>query len=136
MSQYFPPYKSSGGNIKVEVDLSNYATKTDLKNITHVDISNFVSKTSLASLKTKVDESDIDKLTPVPNGLAKLSNVVKDDVVKKTECNKLVTKMDNTDTTGFVLKTKFDTDKSDLEKKINDVDKEFLIQMVQSKYRF
>ena len=136
MSQYFPPYKSSGGNIKVEVDLSNYATKTDLKNITHVDISNFVSKTSLASLKTKVDELDIDKLTPVPNGLANLSNVVKDDVVKKTECNKLVTKIDNTDTTGFVLKTKFDTDKSDLEKKINDVDKEFLIQMVQSKYRF
>ena len=66
---------------------------------------------------------DIDKLTPVPNDLAKLSNVVKNDVVKKTGYNKLVTKVDIIDTTGFVLKTKYDTDKSDLEKKITDVDK-------------
>ena len=66
---------------------------------------------------------DIDKLTPVPNDLAKLSNVVKNDVVKKTGYNKLVTKVDIIDTTGFVLKTKYDTDKSDLEKKNSDVDK-------------
>ena len=56
MSQYFPPYRSSGSNIKAELDLSNYATKTDLKNVTHVDVSSFASKTSLASLKTEVDE--------------------------------------------------------------------------------
>ena len=123
ISQYFPPCRSSGRNIKVESDLSNYATKTDLKNVTHVDVSSFASKTNIASLKTEVDKLDIDKLTPVPNDLAKLSNVVKNDVVKKTECNKLVTKVGNIDTTGFVLKTKYDTDKSDLEKKISDAEK-------------
>ena len=63
-------------------------------------------KTNLASLKTEVDKLDIHKLTPVPNDLAKLSNVVKNDVVKKTEYNKLVTKVDHVDTTGFVLKAK------------------------------
>ena len=82
-----------------------------------------MSKTNLANLKTEVDKLDIDKLTPVPNDLAKLSNVVKNDVVKNTEYKKLVTKVDNIDTTGFVLKTKYDTDKSGLEKKISDVDK-------------
>ena len=81
----FPPYNSSGRNIKVEIDLSSYATKTDLKNVTHVDVSSFASKTNLASLKTKVDKLDIDKLAPVYNDLAKLSNVVKNDVVKKPE---------------------------------------------------
>ena len=60
MSQYFPPYRSSGRNIKVESDLSNYATKTDLKNVTHVDESSFTSKTNLASLKAEVDKLDID----------------------------------------------------------------------------
>ena len=77
----------------------------------------------MASLKTEVDKLDIDNLTPVPNDLAKLSNVVKNDVVKKTEYDKLVTKVDNIDTTGFILKTTYDTDKSDLEKKISDADK-------------
>ena len=67
-----------------------------------------------------MDKLDTDKLTPVPNHLAKLNNVVKNDVVKKTEYNKLVTKVDNIDTTGFFLKTKYDSDKSDLEKKISD----------------
>ena len=114
MSQYFPRYRSFGLKIKVELDLSNYATKTDLKNVTHVDVSSSASKTNLASLKTEVDKLDIAKLTPVPNDLAKLSNAVKNDVVKKTEYNKLVTKVDNIDTTGFVLKTTYDTDKSDL----------------------
>ena len=77
MSQYFPPYRSSGRNIKVELDLSSYATKTDLNNVTHIDVSSFASKTNLANFKTEVDKLDIDKLTPVPNDLAKLSNVVK-----------------------------------------------------------
>ena len=67
MSQYFPkPFKSFGENINVKVDLSNYATKTDLKNLTHIDTSSFALKTNLASLKTEVDTSDIDKLAPVP----------------------------------------------------------------------
>ena len=105
MSQYFPPYRSSGRNIKVELDLSSYATKTNLKNMAHVDDSSFASKTNLANLKTEVDKLDIAKLTPVPDDLAKLSNVVKNDVVKKTEYNKLVTTVDNIDTTEFVLKT-------------------------------
>ena len=79
MSQYFPSYKSSASNIKVELDLSIYATKTDLKNVIHVDVSSFTSKGNLASLKTEVDKLDIAKLTPVPDDLAKLSNAVKND---------------------------------------------------------
>ena len=72
MSQYFPkPYEPLGGDINVKGDLSNYATKTDLKNVTHVDVSSFALKSNLASLKTEVDKLDIDKLTPVPNDLAK-----------------------------------------------------------------
>ena len=71
----------------------------------HVDVSSFALKTNLANFKTEVDKSDITKLTPVPDDLAKLSNVVKNDV-KKTIYDKLVTKVDNIDTTGFVLKTK------------------------------
>ena len=103
MIQYIPkPYEPFSGDINVKVDLSNYVTKTDLKNVSHVDVSRFALKSNLASLKTEVDKSDIDKLTPVPNDLAKLSNVVKNDVVKKTEYNKLVTKVDNIDTTNFV----------------------------------
>ena len=121
MSQYFPPYRSSGRNIKVELDLSSYATKTDLKNVTHIYVSSFASKAILAGLKTEVDKIDVDKLKTVVVDLPNISNVVKNDVVKKTEYNKLVTKVDNIDTTGFVLKTKYDTDKSDLEKKISDV---------------
>ena len=76
--------------------------KIDLKNISHVDVSSFALKLNLANLKTEVDKLDIDKLTPVPNDLAKLSNVVKNDVVKNTEYNKLVTKLDNIDTTNSV----------------------------------
>ena len=123
-SQYFPkPYKPFGGDINVKVDLSNYATKSDLKNILHVGASSFALKSNLASLKTELDKLDIDKLTPVPNDLAKLSDVVKNDVVKKTDYNKLVTKVDNIDTTGFVSRTKYKKDGSDLEKKISDTDK-------------
>ena len=84
MSQYFPkPREPFGGDINVKVDLSNYARKTDIKNIAHVDTSSFALKTNSASLKTKVDKLDIDKLVPVPVDLGKLSDVVKDDVVKK-----------------------------------------------------
>ena len=90
--------------------------------MTHVDITSFALKTNIANLKTEVDKIDIAKLTPIPDDLAKLSTV-KNDVVKKTEYGKLVTKVDNIDTTGFVLKTKYDTDKSNLEKEISDVDK-------------
>ena len=101
MSQYFPPYRSSGSNIKVELDLSSYATKTDLKNVTHVDVSSFASKTNLASLETEVDKMNVDRLKTVSVDFAKLSNLVKNDVVKKTEYNKVVTKVDNVDTTGL-----------------------------------
>ena len=83
MSQYFPPYRSSRRDIKVELVLSNYPKKTDLKNVTHVDVSSFESKTNVANLKTEVDKIDTDKLKTVPDDLAKLSNVVKNDVVKK-----------------------------------------------------
>ena len=78
MSQYFPkPFKSFGRNMNVKVDLSNYATKTDLKNVTHLDTSSFALKTNLASLKTKVDKLDIDKLALVPVDLSELSVIVK-----------------------------------------------------------
>ena len=90
-SQYYPPYKSSSNNIKVELDLINYATKTDLKNITHIDVSSFASKTNLPALKTEVDKIGVDKLKTVPVDLAKLSNVVNNDVVKKSDYNTKVT---------------------------------------------
>ena len=83
MSTYYSPYKSSSNNIKVELELSNYATKNDLKNITHVDVSSFASKTNLAALKTEVDKIDVDKLKRTPTDLAKLTNVVENDLVKK-----------------------------------------------------
>ena len=84
MSQYFlKPFRSFWGNINVKVDLSNYATKTDLKNVTHVDTSIFALKTNLVSLKTEVYKFDINKLVPVPVDLSKLSDIVKNDVVKK-----------------------------------------------------
>ena len=121
MSQYFPkPYEPYGGDINVKVDLSNYATKTDIKNIAHIETSSFTLKTNLASLKTEVDKLDIDKLVPVSVDLSKLSDVVKNDVVKKTVYDKLVAKVNSIDTSGFVLKTKYETDKSELENKIPD----------------
>ena len=84
MSQYFQkPYEPFGRDIKVKVDLSNYATKVDIKNISHVDTSSFALKTNLASLKTEVDKLDIDKLVPILVALSKLSDVVKNDIVKK-----------------------------------------------------
>ena len=123
MNQYFPkPFNSHfGDSIKVKIDLSNYATKTDIKNISHFDTSSFALKTNLANLKIEVDKLDIEKLVPIPADLSKLSNVVKNDVVKKTVYHKLVAKVDIIDTSDFVLKTKYNTDKTELGNKIPSV---------------
>ena len=121
MSRFFPKlYKPFRGGIKVKVDLSNLATKTDIKNTSHVDTSSFALKTNLANLKREVDQLDIDKLVPIPDDSSKLSNAVKNEVVKKPVYNKLVAKVDNIDTSDFVLKTKYNTDKTELENKIPD----------------
>ena len=114
MSEYFPKPLSHEENIKTKIDLSNYATKEDIKNITHGDTSNFASKTNLSSWKTEVDKLDIDKLVPVPDDLCKLSNVVKNDAVKKIVYNKLVATVDNININDIVLKTKYSTDKTEL----------------------
>ena len=120
MSQYFPkPYEPFGEDINVKVDLSNYATKVDIKNISRVDTSSFTLKTNLASLKAKADKLDINKLVPVPADFSKLSDVVKNDVVKKTDYDKVVAKVNGIDTSGFDT-VKYDTDKSKLENKIPD----------------
>ena len=118
MSQHFPKsFKSFGGNINVKVDLSNYQTKTVLKNVTQVDTSSFAVKTNLANLKNEVDKSDIGKLAPVLFDLSKLSDVVKNDVVKKAVYDKLLAKVNNIDTSDFVLKTKYQTEKTEFEKR-------------------
>ena len=142
-SQYFPIYESSSNNIKLQLDLTNYATKDDVKNITHVDVSSYKTKTYLAALKSGVDKTDVDKLKTVPVDLAKL-NVVKNDVIKKTDDNTKVTSIEtkiaglnkNTsdnladvttlkavDTNNFVFKTKLTSDVNTLENKIDTVDK-------------
>ena len=144
MSQYYPPYRSSSNNIKVELDLANYATKTDLNNITHVDVSSFASKTNLAALKTEVDKIDTDKLKTTPTDLTKLTNAIENDVVKKTDYNAKVTSIEgqitgltkNTadnladikklkaiDTNSFVTRTKFSADTISLDDKINGLEK-------------
>ena len=122
MSEYSPKlFRNSGRNTNVKADLSNYATKTVLKNGTHVDNSNFAVKTSLANLKTEVDKLDVNKLVPIFVDLSKLTNVVKNDVFKETVYDKLAEKVNNIDTVGdFVLKTKYQTDKTEIEKKIPD----------------
>ena len=144
MITYYPPYKSSSNNVKVELDLTNNATKTDLKNITHVDVSSFASKTNLAALKTEVDKIDVDKLKTTPTDLTKLINVVKNDVVKKTDYNTKVvsieaqiagltkntvdnladiTKLKVIDTNVFVTRTKFSADTNALDDKIDGIEK-------------
>ena len=144
MSTYYPPYKSSSKNIKADLDLTNYATKTDSKNITHVDVSSHASNSNLAALKTEVDKIDVNKLKTTPTDLAKLSNVIKNDVVKKNDYSTKVTsieaqkagltkntvdnladitKLKAVDTNSFVLKTKLASDVTTLENKIDTVDK-------------
>ena len=124
MSQYFlKPYERFGGDINVKVDLSNYATKSDLKNMSHVDVRSFALKSNLASLKAEADKLDIAKLVPVPNDLAKLSHIVKNDVVNKTKYDKLLTKVNGIDTTNFVSRTKYEKDGSGFEDKISKIDK-------------
>ena len=141
---YYPPYKSSSNNVKVELDLTNYATKTDLKNITHVDVCSFASKTDLAALKSEVDKIDTDKLKTAPTDLTKLTNTIENDVVKKTDYNTKVTSIEvqiagltkNTvnnladitklkaiDTNSFVTRTKFSADTNALDNKIDGVEK-------------
>ena len=145
---YYPPYKSSSNNVKVELDLTNYATKTDLKNITHVDVSSFASKTNLVALRTKVDKIDTDKLKTTPTDLAKLTNAIENDVVKKTDYNTKVTgieaqiavltkntvdnladitKLKAIDTNSFVTRIKFSADTNALDDKIDGVGKKYLI---------
>ena len=148
MSQYYPPYRSSRDNVKVELDLVNYATKDDVRNFTHVDVSSFASKTNLAALKVEVDKIDADRLKTAPTDLAKLTNAIENDVVKKTDYNTKVTsigaqiagltkntvdnladitKLKAIDTNSFVTRTKFSADTNALDDKIDDVEKKYLI---------
>ena len=118
MSQYFlKSCETFKADISVKVNLSNYVIKTDLINATRIDLSKLAAKSDLASLKTEVDKLGIDKSIPVPVDLSKLSDVVKNGVVKRTAYDQLIAKVNNIDTSGFVLKTMYDTDKSDLEKR-------------------
>ena len=119
MSQYFSkPCEPFGGDVTVKADLSNYAA--NIKSIVHIDTSSLALKSNFASLKTEVDKLHIDKLAPVPVDLSKLSDVVKNDVVKKTAYDRFVTKVNSIDTSGLVLKTKYDADKTVLQKKFSD----------------
>ena len=108
------------GDTNVKVHLSNYATKADVKNISHLHTSSFALKSNLASLKTEVDKLDVEKLVPVAVDLSKLSDAVKNDVVTKASYDKLVKKVNNIDTCEFLLKAKYDTDKTKLKNKILD----------------
>ena len=127
MSWHFPkPYEPFGGSINIKVDLSNYATKTDFKKAKGIDTSNLALKSNLAKLKAGLDKIDADKLKTVPDDLSKPSNVVNNEVVKKTVYDKLAAKVNNIDIRRFVLKTKYDTDKSTLEKEISDADKKYI----------
>ena len=122
MSTNYPPYKNSSQNIKVELDLANYATKTDLKNIIHIDVSSCASKTNLAALKSEVDKIDVDKSKTTRAGFTKLSNVVKNDVVTKTDYNTLKNKVDAINTSVFITTTKFTADTNALDNKIDKVE--------------
>ena len=131
---YYPPYKSSSNNVKVELDLTNYTTKTDLKNITHVDVSSFASKTNLAALKTEVDKMDTDKLKTAPTDLAKLTNAIENNVVKKTGLTKNpvdnladITKLKAINTNSFVTRTEFSADTNTSDDKIDGVEKKYQI---------
>ena len=144
-SQYFSPYQKSGSsNVNVKLDLSNYAKKDDVKNITHVYVSSFASKTNLAALKAEVDKLDTDKLKTTPTHLAELTNAVDNEFVKKTVYNAKVTAIDSqiagakqsatnnlaeitklkaVDTSNFITRTKFTADTTSLDDKIDKVEK-------------
>ena len=116
MSKYLPKqYKPFGGNVKVEVGFSNYTTKA-----TRVGTSNLATNVNLPSVKADIEKIDLDKLKRLPVDLSKLSNLVNNKYAKKNFYNKLVATVNVIDTSVFVLKTKYDTDKSDFEKKICD----------------
>ena len=118
MSQYFSkPYKLFAGDINVKFELWNYATKIDIKNILHVDTSSFSLKSNLGNLKTEVDKLDTDNLVTVPVDLSQLSDVVKNDVVKKTVDVKVVAQVNSIGISAFVLKTKNDIYKIELKTK-------------------
>ena len=144
---YYLPYKGSSNNVKVELDLTNYVTKTVLKNITHVDVSSFAIKTNLAALETKADKIDTDKLKIAPTDLAKLTNAIENDVVKKTDYSTKttsieaqiavltknavdnladITKLKEIDTNSFVTRTTFLADTNTLDDKIDGVEKRIL----------
>ena len=129
MSTYYPPYKSSSNNIKVELDLSNYATKNDLKNITHVYFSSFASKTNLAALQTEVHKADVDKLktfcynTTVASIETQIAGLTKNTVDNLAD----ITKLKAIDTNSFVLKIKLASDVTTLENKIDIVEKKYQI---------
>ena len=111
----FPKPKSLGSNVKFELDLSNYGTKADLKKGTGVDTSNFVKKTALAKLKYDVDKSDISKLEATPVDLSKLNDLLKNEVVKKTEYSELVKKVNNINASSDLAK------KIDYNTKVNEI---------------
>ena len=121
-NQYFPPYaEPHSENIRVELDLTNYATKTDLNSITHVDTSSFALKTNLPVLKTEVNKLDIDKLTSVSSDLSKLSKEVQEDFTTKTDFNNLKTKVDVIHLCQYVLNSKYDSEIGDLKLKIPNI---------------
>ena len=143
ISKYFPePYRSFGRDINVKVDLCSYPTKADIKSITHIDTSGFALKANLANLKTEIDKLDIDKLVPVPVYLSKVSDVVKNEVIKKTVYNTKIAEIEGKipdisnlaikisltsvenkipDTNSFVKKTDYNTKIADIENKIPDI---------------
>ena len=124
MTQYFPkPYEPFGRDINVKFHLPYYATKANFKNAARVDTSKLIANSDLASLRTKIGKTDVGKLKTIPVDLSKLSNVVNYDVVKKTVYDKIVAQVNNINTSGFVLKTKYQNNKSDLEKKMSDENK-------------
>ena len=115
--KYFPkPYNLFGGDINVKVDSSNYVTNEDTKKISHFHTSSCALK--LIILKTEIDKLDIDKLVLDPVDLSKLSDVMKSEVAEKTAYDKLVAKVNSIETSIFVLKANYDTDKKELENKI------------------
>ena len=121
MSDYVTDYKSRSSNVKVVLSLSNYATKNDLRNITHVDTSTYALKTNLASLKTKFDKLDIPKLTALPTDVAKLSNKVANDLVEETDFNSLKSKVDKNKTDNENLETKVNNNDSTTKTSINNL---------------